>query len=66
MERPKAEADYRNNNVKVPASLIMMNAVDYGGVGMTVTVSWFGSNGKYINGIIIGHAGNWKRQCKNF
>ena len=49
--------------------------------GMAVTVAWFrwhlggeiyrkadfvGSNGKYINGPIIGHAGNWKGQCKNF
>ena len=49
--------------------------------GMAATVSWFrwhlggedfrkadfvGSSGKYINGPIIGHAGNWKGQCKNF
>ena len=49
--------------------------------GMAVTVSWFrwqlggesfrkadfvGSSGKYINGPIIGHDGNWKGQCKNF
>ena len=49
--------------------------------GMAATVAWFrwhlggedfrkadfvGSSGKYINGNIIGHAGNWKGQCKNF
>ena len=49
--------------------------------GMAATVSWFrwhlggesfrkadfvGSSGKYIDGPIIGHVGNWKGQCKNF
>ena len=49
--------------------------------GMAATVAWFrwhlggedfrkadfvGSSGKYINQPIIGHAGNWKGQCKNF
>ena len=49
--------------------------------GMACTVAWFrwhlggedfrkadfvGSSGKYIDGPIIGHQGNWKGQCKNF
>lgn len=49
--------------------------------GMAATVAWLrwhlggevfrkadfvGSTGKYIDGIIIGHQGNWKGQCKNF
>ena len=49
--------------------------------GMACTVAWFrwhlgeedfrkadfvGTSGKYINGQIIGHQGNWKGQCKNF
>ena len=86
MERPNAEADYGNQNVKAPACLIMMDGADYGHGsgpwdGMAATVSWFrwhlggeiyrkadfvGSSGKYINGPIIGHQGNWKGQCKNF
>ena len=86
MERPNAEADYGNPNVKAPACLIMMDGADYGHGsgpwdGMAATVAWFrwhlggeserksdfvGSSGKYINGPIIGHAGNWKGQCKNF
>ena len=86
MERPNAEADYGNENVKAPACLIMMEGFDYGHGsgpwdGMAATIAWFrwhlggevyrkadfvGSNGKYINGQIIGHAGNWKGQCKNF
>ena len=49
--------------------------------GMAATVAWFRwhlggeiyrkadfveTSGKYINGPIIGHQGNWKGQCKNF
>lgn len=49
--------------------------------GMAATVAWMrwhlggednrkadfvGSNGKYINGPIVGERGNWKGQCKNF
>ncbi len=49
--------------------------------GMAATVAWFrwhlggevfrkadfvGSSGKYIDGPIIGHNGNWKGECKNF
>ena len=49
--------------------------------GMAATVAWFrwhmggedfrkadfvGTSGKYIDGPIIGHQGNWKGQCKNF
>ena len=49
--------------------------------GMAATVAWFrwhlggeifrkadfiGSSGKYIEGPILGHKGNWKGQCKNF
>ena len=49
--------------------------------GMACTVAWFrwhlggedfrkadfvGTSGKYIDGPIIGHQGNWKGQCKNF
>ena len=49
--------------------------------GMACTVAWFrwhlggedfrkadfvGTSGKYIDGQIIGHQGNWKGQCKNF
>ena len=49
--------------------------------GMAATVAWFrwhlggevyrkadfvGTNGKYINQQIIGHAGNWNGKCKNF
>ncbi len=48
---------------------------------MAATVAWFrwhlggeifrkadfiGSSGKYIDGPILGHKGNWKGQCKNF
>ena len=86
MERPNAEADYGNENVKAPSCLIMMDGANHGHGsgpwdGMAATIAWFrwhlggevyrkadfvGSNGKYINGPIIGHAGNWKGQCKNF
>ena len=30
IERPNVEADYRNNAVKTPACLIMMDGADYG------------------------------------
>ena len=51
------------------------------GDGMAATVAWLrwhlggeafrkadfvGTTGKYIDGPIIGHQGNWKGQCKNF
>jgi hypothetical protein len=46
MERPNAEADYGNQNVKAPACLIMMEGADYGHGsgpwdGMAATVAWF-------------------------
>ena len=46
MERPNAEADYGNNNVKAPACLIMMDGADHGHGsgpwdGMAATVAWF-------------------------
>ena len=46
MERPNAEGDYANGNIKAPACLIMMDGADYGHGsgpwdGMAATVSWF-------------------------
>ena len=96
MERPNAEGDYNNNNVRIPACLLKMtggqgNECQQGECGwghgsgpwggMAATVAWMrwhlggedfrkddfvGSNGKYINGAIVGQPGKWKGQCKNF
>ena len=86
VERPNAEGDYGNENVKAPACLIMMDGANYEHSsgpfdGMAATVGWFrwhlggkiyrkadfvGTDGKYINGPIIGHEGYWKGECKNF
>jgi hypothetical protein len=45
MEKPHAEADYGNENVKAPSCLIMMDGADYGHGsgpwdGMAATVAW--------------------------
>ena len=45
MERPNAEGDYNNSNVKAPACLIMMEGADWGHGsgpwgGMAATVAW--------------------------
>ena len=46
IERPNAEGDYENENVKAPACLIMMDGANYGHSsgpfeGMAATIAWF-------------------------